>query len=103
MSVSSVPIPSPPLRVVDVAPTAAHDCQPLPSTSITWLLWYYELVRLPVCHLTSLTVYRLVGHTLSKEHTGSPKFMLVPCVTLLLPWTPSGSQCLACYDSENAA
>ena len=43
------------------------NCQSLPSTGITLLQQYYELIRLPECYLQYLAVYRLnIAHSFGR-------------------------------------
>ena len=59
-------------------------CQPLPSTGITRLQRYYELIRLPVPHPQTL-VSSVMSTPLSEEGTGSPRFLTNPLDNM--PWT----------------
>src|SRR5574337_83344 len=66
-------------------------CQSLPSTGITLLQWYYELIRLPECHLQYLTVYRLdIEYSFWESIPGLPSshnLRLIPCYGLRPRWT----------------
>jgi len=86
----------------------AHFCQPLPSTGITLLHQYYALIRLPICHLRRLTVYRLdIAYFCSRMGNkesimglpSSHSLHLIPCYGLRPRWTHITSQCprTPCY------
>jgi len=80
----------------------AHSCQPLPSTGIALFQRYYELIRLPICHLRYLAVYMLdIAYSCScmeiKESTlglpSSHSLRLIPCCGLRPRWTHITSHC----------
>jgi len=80
-------------------------CYLLPSTGITLLRWYYEVVRLPGCLLQLLASFCLLSHTspFFEGYPGSPEFISVPCNISPRSQTPSGSCSLACYGCKSAA
>ena len=71
----------------------AHSCQPLPSTGITLLQRYYALIRLPICRLRHLAVYRLdIAYSITCEKSimglpSSHSLHLIPCCGLRPRWT----------------
>src|SRR5574337_676257 len=78
-------------------------CQSLPSTGVTLLQQYYELIRLPECHLQYLTVHRLdIVYSFLESILGLPSshsLRLIPCCGLRPRWTHSTLPCriTLCY------
>ncbi len=73
------------------------------NTGVTLLQQYYELIRLPECHLQYLTVHRLdIDYSFWESILGLPsshKLRLIPCYGLRPRWTHSTLPCriALCY------
>src|SRR3990170_814904 len=87
----------------DASLSQRFNCQSLPSTGITLLQQYYELIRLPECCLQYLTVYRLdIAYSFWESILGLPSshiLHLIPCCGLRPRWTHITSLCrrALCY------